>query len=87
MAFTFWGQFIDHDISFTPENHSEQMLINVPWCDEELDNYCEGDKTINFSRSSFVPGSVPRIQVNEVTSWIDGSMVYGSHQSTTNRLR
>ena len=41
MAFVFFGQFLDHDISLT-EAGSEYMPIKVPECDEFMDRNCEG---------------------------------------------
>ena len=79
MTFVIWGQFLDHDISLT-EVGTEEMPIPIPECDEFMDRNCNGTYSIPFNRSHFVQESTdnPREQINFVTSWIDGSQVYGS---------
>lgn len=74
MAFTIFGQFVDHDLDLTPSGNSENMDIPIP----EGDPFFQNRSSLRFRRSKFVEGSVPRIHPNEVTSWIDGSQIYGS---------
>jgi peroxidase len=69
-----WGQFIDHDMAGT----SEYNPIELP-SDEPLFNVA-----IPFFRSAIQPGtgvSNKREQINQNTSCIDGSVVYGSDDS------
>ncbi|MEL7472321.1 MAG: peroxidase family protein [Planctomycetota bacterium] len=80
-----WGQFIDHDFSLTGGgSESVPIAVNTP-----------GDPlgpSIHFNRSVFDPttgtsAANPRQHMNEITHWLDGSMVYGSDNSTATGLR
>lgn len=92
-AFSYvWGQFIDHDIGLTPTGGTEKMSIPVPTGDPYFDPASTGTKTISTSRSIFdattgTSLSNPREQVNTITSWLDGSMIYGSDTKTAAALR
>lgn len=85
MAFVIWGQFLDHDIDLTEAGKTESMNIDVP----ETDPFFHGDHEIEFKRSIFLKddGFNPREYPNEITSWIDGSQVYGSDEATARFLR
>ena len=70
-----WGQFIDHDISLTPGDTIESAPIMLPA------NETVFTEPIPFHRSQIRPGTGvtnKRQQTNLQTSWIDGSMVYGT---------
>lgn len=88
-----WGQFLDHDISLTePDSAADAFDIEVPEGDSWFDPLATGEVTIGLNRSLFddsTGDSVdnPRQQINEITSWIDGSMVYGSSDETAAQLR
>ncbi|MFK7769844.1 MAG: peroxidase family protein [Mariniblastus sp.] len=86
-----WGQFLDHDISLT-ESHDplEAFPLVVPTADRYFDPFGGGGQTISFFRSHYrlgQPDTTPREQVNDITSWIDGSNVYGSDDETARSLR
>nr|WP_235908656.1 peroxidase family protein [Roseiconus nitratireducens] len=88
-----WGQFIDHDIDLTePPEDGEPFDIKVPAGDPHFDPEGLGDAVIPLTRSRFDPStgtspSNPRQQINQITSYLDASMVYGSDLETANRLR
>ena len=88
-----WGQFIDHDMDLTTNaSPREPFNIPVPAGDPQFDPAGTGTQIIPFSRSNSVPGtgtstSNPRQQPNQITSFIDGSMVYGSDAVTATKLR
>ncbi len=84
MVFT-WGQFLDHDITLTPENPAENAPIPLPE---------EGDPMfgvpIAFHRSATHEGTgedSPRQQTNLLSVYIDGSNVYGADEERAEWLR
>ena len=88
-----WGQFIDHDISLTEgADPAEEFNIAVPMGDSYFDPYGTGTQEISLSRSAYLDGSghtidSPRTQVNQITAFIDGSVVYGSDEERSHELR
>ncbi|HYV93820.1 MAG TPA: peroxidase family protein [Chitinophagales bacterium] len=79
-----WGQFLDHDISLTPQDTTEYAPVSLPG-DEPLFT-----QDIPFFRSKVYPGTGvtnARQQFNSVTAWIDASMVYGSDSTRAAWLR
>jgi peroxidase len=83
-----WGQFLDHDIVETPiADPAEPMDIPVPRGDIYFDPQGTGVQTIAFNRSAYeTPGGV-REQLNNITAYIDASMVYGSEHGRADELR
>jgi peroxidase len=88
-----WGQFLDHDIDLTDGvSPPEPAPIPVPTGDPYFDPNVIGTAIIPFNRSIYL-GSTrsnaknPRQQLNQVTSWIDASNVYGSDDTRANALR
>ncbi|MEM7768496.1 MAG: peroxidase family protein [Pseudomonadota bacterium] len=84
-----WGQFIDHDIGLT-DGAAEAADIPVPRGDVYFDPHGTGTQVIPFTRALFDPSTgtdSPREQENEITAWIDGSMVYGSSVERAAALR
>ncbi len=89
-----WGQFVDHDIDLTepPTSGSEAFNIEVPTGDPLFDPNGTGTQEIGLTRSRYDASTGtsvdnPREQINEITAWIDGSMIYGSDQTTADSLR
>lgn len=98
-----WGQFLDHDLDLSPELEAEcESCIFTDVCEPVRvppSDPAFGEGTLNdgdclrFSRSlpgcpMDPPGSFsPREQINDITSYIDGSMVYGSSGEVGAALR
>ena len=84
--FWLWGQFVDHDIDLTLVN-AEQFDIPVPAGDPFFDPTSAGNKVIPFTRSQFSVISGVRQHQNDITTYLDGSNVYGSTTAVSNSLR
>ncbi|MFO0944746.1 MAG: peroxidase family protein [Planctomycetota bacterium] len=87
-----WGQFIDHDLDLTQGGTSEYFPVQVPTGDPWFDPAGTGTNVIPLVRSAYDPDSGtdpsnPREQVNLITAWLDGSMIYGSNSATATALR
>ncbi len=88
-----WGQFIDHDLTLTePHSPSEPFNIPVPAGDPFFDPFNTGTEEIGLNRSLYDPATGagignPRQQIQEITSYIDASNVYGSDPVRADFLR
>ena len=84
-----WGQFVDHDIDLTDAQiPNEPFPIIVPLDDPSF----PPGGVIGLNRSHYDPTSGtgagnPRQQVNDITSFHDASMVYGSDGPRAAALR
>ena len=98
-----WGQFLDHDLDLSPELEAECegceftelcQPIRVQQNDPAFGiDTPQMANCLRFARSLPVcdlslPGQlVPREQLNAITSFIDGSQVYGSNERIANAVR
>jgi len=88
-----WGQFLDHDLDLTlGATPTENFAISVPTGDPYFDPLATGTKTIGLTRSIYdtttgASAANPRQQMNDLTAFVDGSMVYGSDDATAASLR
>lgn len=75
---------------FSAANENDTMHIPIPRCDKSLDFDCNGSRVIPFSRSIFSKESGlggAKVPINGLTTWLDGSMVYGSTSEEMKKLR
>jgi len=90
-VFWVWGQFIDHDITLTPEGETESVYLRVPTGDPWFDPYGTGQMGIPTHRAGYMDGTgengAPREYVNLITPFIDASMIYGSDPQTQAYLK
>ncbi|KIC16241.1 peroxidase family protein [Leisingera sp. ANG-Vp] len=78
-----WGQFLDHDLSLTSAGAYTSADIPVPAGDPYFDPYGTGEAVIPFTRVDQQDGKY----INEITAYIDASMIYGSDEETVSAMR
>ncbi|KAH9629503.1 hypothetical protein HF086_015833 [Spodoptera exigua] len=90
----FAGQVVTGEIVMASESGCpiEHHRIPVDKCDHMYDPECNGAKYMPFLRAAYdrntgqSPNS-PREQINQMTSWIDGSFVYSTSEAWVNAMR
>ncbi|XP_077992197.1 dual oxidase 1-like [Glandiceps talaboti] len=91
----FFGQQIVEEIldAQRPGCPPEYFNIPIPKGDPDFDPDGKGDVVIPFLRTRYQQAStgyspnVPREQINEITPWLDGGLVYGIAKAWTDALR
>ncbi|XP_063910993.1 dual oxidase isoform X1 [Zophobas morio] len=90
----FFGQMVTSEVVMASESGCpiEMHHIEIEKCDDVYDKECRGDKYIPFHRAGYdrktgqSPNS-PREQLNQVSSWIDGSFIYSTSEPWVNTMR
>ena len=70
----------------------EYENMRVPKCHALYDPDCRADRFIPFLRNRYDFGTGyhpnnPRMQLNEITPWLDGGLVYGPVKAWTDAIR
>ena len=86
-----WIQFMNHDwINHGETQPDESITVQLPANDPACARYLQSEIAIGRTQPDPTRGGVEPTatsSINEVTHWWDGSQIYGSDQSTQNRLR
>ena len=88
-----WGQFVDHDLDLTGSaTPSEIYNIPIPAGDSIFDPGNTGTQIMSFKRSNYdtttgTSVANPRQQINQISSYLDASNVYGSDSARATALR
>lgn len=85
-----WGQFVDHDIDLTRAGTTEYYEMPIPLGDPAFDPGNTGTAVMPFFRVGPMDGTgvtTPREYANEITGFLDASVVYGSDAVTAASLR
>mmetsp|Transcript_26245 Transcript_26245/g.23113 ORF Transcript_26245/g.23113 Transcript_26245/m.23113 type:complete len:194 (-) Transcript_26245:3039-3620(-) len=88
--FVSFSEFIYHDLVKTEDDTSDELDIDVPKCDEQLDTTCSGDVKIEYFRKKYIDdddNGNARIQLNYQTSFLDLSNLYGVSTEENEALR
>ena len=84
-----WGQFLDHDMGLRDETPAEPAAIPFV-ADDPLEAFTNDLGELAFARTPAAPNTgidSPRQQVNTLSSYLDGSGVYGVDSSRLEWLR
>ncbi|HEU4731153.1 MAG TPA: peroxidase family protein [Kofleriaceae bacterium] len=88
-----FGQFLDHDFSLTEGaafDGRTDAFIPIPTGDVFFDPFGTGTQLMPFHRGLFDASTgitTPRLQINELTAYIDGSNIYGADDQRAAWLR
>lgn len=84
-----WGQFVDHDIDLRDATPGENAPLPFDQSDP-LERYRNDMGAIDFHRTPAAPGTgtdAPRQQLNQISSFIDASTIYGNSPIRLDWLR
>jgi peroxidase len=85
-----WGQFMDHDFGLRDETPGDGPALPFN-AHDPLEDFRNDFGAIDFSRTRPAPGTgvgrTPRAHVNTISSYIDGSNVFGVNNSRLDWLR
>lgn len=97
MLAVFWGQFVDHDLSHTPDSSNTifQQSMDISIEDKSDPFHSRHNGKLSFSRSAAALDAgvhhtkphFPRAQINSVTGYLDASQVYGCKKQRVYNLR
>jgi hypothetical protein len=87
LAEVFFGQFLNHDQEYNLENPQVKYRIFIEEEDDQFLQAHPGLSSINISYSVLSNPNVPFSYVNQQTSYLDLSTVYGFSDEMTNALR
>ena len=82
-----WGQFIDHDLDLVTTDGVNHIDVAIP----NGDPIFPDGSSIPITRSVIDPATgagtdVPATAINQITGWLDASMIYGSTQAVADNL-
>lgn len=82
-----WGQFLDHEIDLSEgANPAEERPITTPMDDEFPGRVIDFNRTI-YDTATGTSVSNPRQQINQISSYIDATNVYGSNATRAAAIR
>jgi peroxidase len=84
-----WGQFIDHDIGLRDETPAEDASMPYDKLDK-LESFTHTSGSLGFARTPAAPNTgvnSARQQIDTLSSFIDGSQVYGTTAARLDWLR
>jgi hypothetical protein len=84
-----WGQFVDHEIGLRDSTPGEDAPIPFD-ANDPLERYRNDLGVIGFHRTPAAPGTgtdSPREQINQLSSFLDASMIYGASPVRLDWLR
>src|SRR5260370_42526267 len=83
-----WGQFIDAYLDLVTSDGVTPIDTTVPNGDPIFAEGSTNPLTRNVINPATGPGTdTPATAINQITGWLDASMVYGSTQAVLDRLR